>query len=90
MKAIYRMKLDFGRMGKLTGIFVAEKDEVDSAIGSEIYFGEVLGKHSEISGPLEEHDISMVTDDQQAVEMFEKYNLKTGYNPLSYIQEEEE
>jgi hypothetical protein len=36
-------------MGALSGIFVAEEEAVEALIasGKEVYFGEVLGKHSE-------------------------------------------
>jgi hypothetical protein len=50
MKAIYRMDIDCGRNGNLTGVFIADKDHVKILLEKkiEIYFGEVLGKHSEI------------------------------------------
>ncbi len=87
MKAIYRMKFDYGRHGTVSGIFVAEKDDIYKAKGY-INFGEILGKHSEVDGDLTDDDIKMVTDDQAAVEMFEKYNLQTGYNPFAYKESE--
>ena len=41
--------VDFGRMGELQGLFVAEELDVQDLIGKEVYFDEVLGKHSEIN-----------------------------------------
>jgi hypothetical protein len=84
-KAIYRIGFDFGRQGHLDGIFCRDKEEVTSAIGKEVYFGEVLGKHSECTWLIEEGEIEMVTDDPQAVEVFEKYSFDTGYDPLDYL-----
>lgn len=88
--AIYKLHFECYRMGNLRGIFVADKDEMKALIesGKEIYFGEVLGKHSEISGPIEKEDVTLVTDDPSAIEIFEKYDMETGYNPFNYIDRE--
>jgi hypothetical protein len=90
MKAIYKLHFDCGRQGELTGIFVADKAKMNGLIqsGAEVYFGEVLGKHSDIAGPIEESDITMVSDDQDFVALFEKHDMATGYNPFDYIEEE--
>jgi len=90
--AIFRLNFDCGRQGSLSGIFVADKDEVKRLVESqkEIYFGEVLGKHSEICGPVEESDIEMVTDNSAAVMVFTEFNLATGYNPFDYEENEED
>jgi hypothetical protein len=90
MEAIYKMRFDCGRMGSLKGIFVADTEEMKKLIGTEIYFGEVLGKHSEIEGPLDEADIELVTNEADVVEIFKKYELQSGYNPFDYIREEED
>jgi hypothetical protein len=92
MKAIYKLHFDCGRMGVLEGSFVADTEEVKKLIDSkkEVYFGEVLGKHSEISGRIEECDITLVTTEPKVVELFERHDLSSGYNPFDYIEEEEE
>jgi len=46
MKAIYEFYWDLGRMGEVSGMFIADKDDIKKIIGTEIYFGEILGKHS--------------------------------------------
>lgn len=73
--------------GTLYGIFLSNKESVDNLIasGKEIYFGEVLGKHSEISDPLTSLDVTLVTTDLEAVEMFKKHDMAIGYNPFNYI-----
>jgi len=75
------------------GIFVAEKEKVAELVRSkkEIYFGEVHGKHSEIYGPVEEGEIEMITDDDdEAVGIFNKFDLATGFNPFDYEEDEED
>lgn len=84
--------MDWGRYGRLPGIFVADKEDVAAVIGREkVYLGEILGKHSEVVlDVIEEEYLRMLTDDPAAVEMFEKYNLATGYNLIEIIKEREE
>lgn len=86
MKAIYKFHFDCGRQGMLEGIFVAEKEDVEILVeeGIEVYFGEVLGKHSEIYGPIQDVDLSFVTDSQDAVNVVLDLDLSTGFNPFSY------
>ena len=84
MEAIYRMNIDCGRQGELEGTFTATKQQIekltDGTLG--VYWGEVLGKHSEVYGAIEPDEIEMLSDDPKVVEMFNKYNFGSGYNPL--------
>jgi hypothetical protein len=75
MKAIYKMAIDCGRMGDLYGQFVATKEAIAELIGNQIDFGEVLGKHSDISVVMKEEYFKMITDDQKVVAIFEKLHL---------------
>lgn len=76
-------------MGYLDGIFIADEDSVKEVIGKEVYFGEVLGKHSEISGILEESDLEIIDLPDELVDiLLEKLGSTiSGYNPLSYYDE---
>ena len=91
-KAIYKFYQDHGRMGRLEGIFVANPQKVKQLIDSEedVYFGEVLGKHSEIYGPISEDEIKMVSDDPALVELFEAHDLSSGFCPFDYMEDVEE
>lgn len=93
MKKLYEMVWDCGRMGMLEGLFVAEESDMDALIGKEIYFGEVLGKHSEICGELEARDIDVKSDDQEFIEKLVKvigHTSISGFNPFDYYEEEDE
>lgn len=85
-KGIYKLNFDCGRQGKLTGIFVAEKEHVRVLIEEqiEVYFGEALGKHSEIWGPMSDGELVLVSDNTEAVKVVEDLKLSTGYNPFHY------
>lgn len=90
MKAVYKLHFDCGRMGQLDGLFIAEKEKVKELIdsGREVYFGEVLGKHSEIMGPIEEpDDITLVSEDEEVIRVIEENNLENGFNPFDYLED---
>lgn len=85
-EGIYRFYWDCGRNGHLSGIFLATADEVEDLIGREVHFGEVLGKHSDVYGTIEDGEITLVTTDPAAVAVFRKFDLSEGYNPFSYSE----
>lgn len=91
MKGIYQFYCDFGRMGELEGIFIADSKEVESTIGNTVYFGEVLGKHSDIDLDIEEEHFELKTEDQEFIEKFEEImgsgNI-SGFNPIMLYQEQ--
>ena len=67
-------------------MFVAEEPKVKDLIGKNVYFGEVLGKHSEVRGTVEEKNIEELTASEAAIEVFEKHlNGCVGWNPLDYV-----
>lgn len=69
--------------GALYGLFKATQEEVNNIIGKYVYFGEVLGKHSEVDGKISEDDISLFSDDPAIVEKVPEF----GYNPIAERQE---
>jgi len=92
MKAVYKLHFDCGRMGELNGLFISDTDKVRELIesGADVYFGEVLGKHSEVCGPIEESDISLVSTDENVIKVIEEHGLENGYNPFDYIEQDED
>lgn len=93
MKGIYEFYWDCGRMGDVSGTFIADSEDVKKAIGKHIYFGEILGKHSEVYGNLDEGDIEMKTQDQSFIAKFEEImgeGWSNGHNPLEHLPEDDE
>ena len=84
MRAVYKFYADCGRHGNLEGIFVAEKHLIDKMLRLKptIEFGEVLGKHSDIRGQIEDDEIELLTEDSVIVDFFESNNISSGHNPL--------
>ena len=86
MKGLYKMNLDFGRSGDLQGVFIADTEDIKYLTNNKIsvYFGEVLGKHSEISCCINGNDLKLVTTDKNVINIVRECELETGYNPLAY------
>jgi hypothetical protein len=83
-KHVYQWFWDCGRHGSLEGLFVATEGRIKEAEGKEAYFGEVLGKHSDVWVELESKHFSKLSSDENVVE-FVKDHGPFGYNPLHYI-----
>lgn len=93
MKVIVEMDVDYGRMGTLNGIFVCEKEALEKLYGKEVYFGEVLGKHSEVVIEVDAGCFNIRTDDQGFIAQFIEImgdGTISGYSPFDYIDEDEE
>lgn len=93
-KILVRMDLDFRRMGRLTGVFITTEEKRQSLRDREVYFGEVLGKHSECVWTFDaadlDKDLKVVSTDQEfiwkAADVFgaSQSGTLTGHNPLTY------
>ena len=81
-------------MGDVQGLFVANDATIAENIGKRVYFGEILGKHSEVYGNLDESDLTVLSEDQDKIRWLVEVvgngnSTISGYNPLAYIPEEE-
>lgn len=92
MKNLYSFYWNVRRMGSVEGLFICDPETLESHYGDSVYFGEILGKHSDIYGTLDREDIKLVSGDQEKVEWL--FNLLgasvSGYNPLDYLSEQDE
>lgn len=87
MKKLYKFEWDCGRDGSVEGLFIEDTDLVKNSLGNQVRFGEILGKHSDIYGDLEEGDLTEIEIPQELLEILENKcssNI-SGYNPLNYI-----
>jgi hypothetical protein len=85
MRKLFKFYFNCGRMGKLDGLFIAYQEEIDELIGKNVYFGEVLGKHSEITGIIEKEEIKEISNDQELINKLEELfgsDTLCGINPL--------
>jgi hypothetical protein len=75
MEKLYRFEVDFGRHGKLKGVFPATPEEVAAAIGVKVFFEEPWGKHSGVEHTLEAKDFKVLTDDQDFIAKAKAYGI---------------
>lgn len=89
---LWKFHWDCGRAGEIEGLFIATEQEVESIVGQGVYFGEVLGKHSEVRRTIDPGEITKVEVNSATVDELFKVCGSTvcGYNPLEYLEEEEE
>lgn len=89
MNKLYKFTLDCGGMGMLDGIFVEDDERVKKILGKEVFFGEALGKHSEIFDTMREDMFEVLTDDQDFISKFNFLGCWSGHNPFDHIDESE-
>lgn len=92
MKTLYKFHFDCGRYETLEGIFVAEDSEMEELVksGRTVNFGEALGKHSEVYGPIEDGDYTEITKDQNFIQKMIDLDIIMGLNPVSIDKESRE
>lgn len=91
-KKLYKFKIDF-HYGELEGLFISTDEKIAELYNQTIYFGEVLGKHSEVEADIKPHHIIFLTDDQYVISHLEEKcdgSTISGINPLNYVKEAEE
>lgn len=88
-KVLVRFFWDYGRMGEVDGLFVTTKEELEKAYGKRVYFGEILGKYSEVYGTLDQEDIEVLSEDQIFIDQLTQLlgDHLSGYNPLDNLEE---
>lgn len=90
MKLLVRFFWDCGRQGDVEGLFITDQKQLDSIYGKEVYFGEILGKHSEVFSTVDKEDIGIICDDQEVIGVLQKAingDTLSGYNPFDYLDE---
>lgn len=89
MKKLYKFFWDCRRQGEVEGLFIADEKDVKVAIGNQVYFGEILGKHSEVYGTLDMCDLTILDIPEHVLDTLEDAigsRTISGYNPLSYVR----
>lgn len=82
---------DCGRSGVVEGLFVSTPQALTQGLGQPVYFGEILGKHSDVYGRLEAGDLRIVTDDADFIAKLVGYlgHSVSGYNPFDYMRSDD-
>jgi hypothetical protein len=97
-QTLYRFYWDVHSQGDIESLFIADDEAVDAVLGMNVYFGEVLGKHSEVYGTLDAEDLTIVSQEPgviaDLVRLFAsdsraKHGTICGLNPLHYLRDDE-
>ena len=67
MKKLYKFHWDC-YYGKITGLFVAEEQDIKDIIGTEINFGNVLGKYSDVYRDIQNMDFQEIDIDKETMD----------------------
>lgn len=83
-ETIYKLDFRCGRAGKVTGIFIATREEVELLVAEriEVDFGSVLGQYSDVHGAINKGEIQYVARCPETVRLFKEHQLESGYNPF--------
>lgn len=87
---LVEMSLDCGRMGDLDGLFLVDKADFELAqkLNPQVYFGEVLGKHSEVYCDFNEMSFTVKTDDAAKIAVMKEIGVvSSGHNPFDYLHD---
>jgi hypothetical protein len=86
MKVICKFKY-WSRYCTVSGIFIEDKDIIDYVLerNFEIYGGELAGKHSSVTVPVNKDTLEVVSDNQEAIKWVEQLELENGFNPFNYL-----
>jgi hypothetical protein len=89
---LYQFNKYFHRQSDIEGVFIAEPEQINDLIGSNVYFGEALGKHSNVGCVIAEQDIKELQVLDSTVDDLLKVigTDISGYNPLNYLLEPDE
>ena len=91
-KVLVKYNEDF-YCGDMSGLFICTKGDLETLNGREVYFGETLGKHSEVTTNDAYDYCEIVSEDQDLIHdlltVFGSNNI-SGYNPLDYVEESED
>lgn len=83
---------DFG-YGCLDGMFICAREELDTIKGGIVYYGEALGKHSDVFTEDAYENCEVVDTQEGDLEVLVRlFGVGTisGYNPIEHLEEEEE
>lgn len=87
-KKICRYVLQMGRSSDIEGVFIMTDEGlqcVREMKGYEVHYGEISGKHSDVSAELDINDIEILSDKEEEVAFFERILPRgAGFNFKSY------
>lgn len=81
VRGLYGFELDT-YYGSLNGVFLATRKQIEMLRGCSFYFGEVLGKHSEVSANKGECKFKLLSEHPAVITEMEKVAEEPSWNTL--------
>lgn len=81
------VKFDFKEYyGRVESLIVCTKKDIKKQTGKTVYFGEVAGKHSEVSGKVEANMFEVLSEDKNLVtQMLSAFNKEYDGEPVTLM-----
>jgi hypothetical protein len=91
---LVKFYVGYYRHGDLEGLFITTKSKLESAMGTKVYLGDVLGKHSDVSKKLKKEHFTTLSDDHEKIRWLLSVNggekTISGRNPLEQLEESDD
>lgn len=94
---LYKFRWDAYRNGRIESLFIADSEKVAQVMGMTVYFGEALGKHSDVRGTLDPEDLTVITQKPGIIadlfhifagDRWGRSGSLCGLNPLYHLRDE--
>ncbi|KAJ3036326.1 hypothetical protein HK097_003861, partial [Rhizophlyctis rosea] len=89
---LYKFYVDCGRMGDVKSLFLATRVEIKRLRTYEGCWNDVLGKHGDLEVDFNEKFddvIERITEEPSVIDIFRRYKLEMGINPVESMKEDE-
>lgn len=91
--SLFKFNKFIGRQGSLEGLFITKPEKIYQLISSQttVYFGEVLGKHSNVACAVKKEDITEIPVTENTIlDLINNFGTSiSGFNPLDYLENDE-
>lgn len=92
MERLIRFRADMRRSSPLIALHVVSEDEWATlqrlmGIPHSLYFGEVAGKHSEVTWTVEPREIEVLATDENEIAFFRRLGLSGNISLMDPVQE---
>ena len=85
---LYKLIIRMRRSADLTAVGVLDDEawaQIQDHAGAELYFGEVAGKHSEVTWPLDPAALEILSEDETEIALFMKWFPAGGVGQIDVV-----
>jgi hypothetical protein len=82
---LWKLQESYSRMGTIFQLFARTQKDVEKLVGTDYYFSDILGKHSEIYGEFKMDDVKCISEDQELIDKMSAEGILPAGN-IGFIQ----